>query len=77
MAQRQAGFGPLAPDNDRQIKAAQQLAKMLDNAGIETEYHDDVLSAIWQKACFNVAMNGISALADASPEADWRYASIA
>jgi len=60
-------LGPLAPDNDRQIKAAKQLAKILDNAGIETEYHDDVLPAIWQKACFNVAMNGISALADASP----------
>jgi len=60
-------LGALVPDNDRQIKAARELSQMLDNAGIETEYHDDVLPAIWQKACFNVAMNGISALADASP----------
>ena len=60
-------LGPLAPDNERQIMAARQLSEMLDKAGIETEYHADVLPAIWQKACFNVAMNGISALADASP----------
>ncbi len=60
-------LGPLEIGNNRQIEAAKTLTQMLGKAGIETEYHEDILPSIWQKACFNVAMNGISALAVASP----------
>lgn len=60
-------LGPLEIDNPRQIAAAQELTQMLVGAGLDTEYHLDVHLPIWQKACFNVAMNGLSALADAPP----------
>jgi len=60
-------LGPLDGHNERQSRAAQELADMLTKSGITTAYHDDVLPPIWQKACFNIAMNGVAALADASP----------
>ena len=60
-------LGPVNPDSQPQITAAQTLSHMLSASGVKTEYHLDVSPPIWQKACFNVAMNGVSALADASP----------
>jgi len=60
-------LGPLDSDNVRQSDSARWLTESLGSAGLETEYHADVLPRIWQKACFNVAMNGLSALADAAP----------
>ncbi len=67
MGAHQSWLGPLDPDNERQKSAARALAEMLNQSGLDTEYHENVLIPIWQKACFNVAMNGVSALADASP----------
>ena len=60
-------LGPLELQNARQRTACDQLAEMLNKSQLETETPENVLPSIWQKACFNVAMNGASALADASP----------
>lgn len=60
-------IGALNPQSVDQIHAAKTISKMLNGAGIQTKYQDDVSPKIWQKACFNAAMNAISALADASP----------
>jgi 2-dehydropantoate 2-reductase len=67
MGTHNSWIGPLDRNNDRQNHAAQELADMLTASGIKTTYHQDVLPPIWQKACFNIAMNGVAALADASP----------
>lgn len=60
-------LGPLNPASPRQNKKAEELSDMLSTAGLVTEFVSDVIPRIWQKACFNVAMNGVCALADASP----------
>jgi len=60
-------IGPLEISSQRQQAAAKELATMLEQSGLSTEYLDDVRTKIWQKACFNVAMNGVAALADAPP----------
>lgn len=60
-------LGPLDPDNEGQQAAAQELARMLNLSGLATEYEAEVRTRVWHKACFNVAMNGICALADAPP----------
>lgn len=60
-------LGPLNPASARQNELAKELSDMLTDAGIATDFVSEVSVKIWQKACFNVAMNGVSALADASP----------
>jgi len=60
-------LGPLDSQNQRQRDSAEELAEMLNSCGLDTDCHDDVRGPIWQKACFNVAMNGVAALADAAP----------
>lgn len=60
-------LGPLDPDSEVQQLAAQELASMLNLSGLETQYEAQVRTRVWHKACFNVAMNGICALADAAP----------
>ncbi|MEK9745365.1 MAG: 2-dehydropantoate 2-reductase [Candidatus Puniceispirillum sp.] len=67
MGTHNSWIGPLDSNNGRQNHAAQELADMLTASGIKTTYHQDVLPPIWQKACFNIARNGVAALADASP----------
>lgn len=59
--------GPLDPDNEGQQLAAQELVRMLNLSGLETQYEAEVRTRVWHKACFNVAMNAICALGDAPP----------
>ena len=60
-------LGPLDLQNAKQQAAGQELAQMLNASGLTTEYESEVRTRVWHKACFNVAMNGICALADAPP----------
>lgn len=59
--------GPLDPKSAEQQAAGRELAQMLNDSGLTTEYEAEVRTRVWHKACFNVAMNGICALADAPP----------
>jgi len=59
--------GPLDPHSEVQQTAGKELAQMLNASGLATEYEAEVRTRVWHKACFNVAMNGICALADAPP----------
>ena len=43
---------------------AQEVAKMLDDAGLKCTYDDDVMPLIWRKAAVNATMNGTCALLD-------------
>lgn len=60
-------FGPLNPSDQDTLSAALELEKILTEAGITASSVDQPLNKIWQKACFNVAMNGVCALTDAGP----------
>ncbi|NRP57365.1 MULTISPECIES: ketopantoate reductase family protein [unclassified Marinobacterium] len=60
-------FGPLNPNDQHALSAAIELEKILTEAGITAANVDQPLNKIWQKACFNVAMNGVCALTDAGP----------
>ncbi len=60
-------FGPLNPSDQTALSAAIELEKILTAAGITASNVDQPLNKIWQKACFNVAMNGVCALTDAGP----------
>jgi len=60
----QTWLGPLdAADQSR----AQEICMDLAKAGFETDCSDPVLTPIWQKACFNIAMNAANALIGAGP----------
>jgi len=48
-------------------QTAKSLVKSFNQAKINTEYADDVRVPIWQKACFNVAMNALCGLVSGSP----------
>jgi len=60
----QAGIGPtnIGVRKDGCIEKAQIIVDVLNEAGIETYKHDNVLAAIWQKLMVNVGINGVSAL---------------
>ena len=60
-------FGPLDADDKLAFSAAIELEKLMKEAGITASLIDQPLNKIWQKACFNVAMNGVCALTDAGP----------
>lgn len=42
----------------------EEVAKMLDEAGLKATYNDDVMPLIWRKAAVNATMNGTCALLD-------------
>ena len=52
---------------ERAMAVAHQLAADLALAGGQIHVQEDVRPAIWQKACFNIAMNGVGALIDGGP----------
>jgi 2-dehydropantoate 2-reductase len=60
-------FGPLNPNDKYALSAAVDLEKILTESGVTASNVDQPLNKIWQKACFNVAMNGVCALTDAGP----------
>ncbi|WP_432698218.1 ketopantoate reductase family protein [Marinobacterium sp. YM272] len=60
-------MGPLNLRSAIESQAARDLADMFVTAGLTAEYQENVAPKIWQKACFNVAMNAICALSDGSP----------
>ncbi len=60
-------LGPHDPNNQMQVAYVQELAEVLTATGLETEYEPEVRVRVWHKACFNVAMNAICALADSPP----------
>ena len=60
-------LGALDASDPKAVSAAQTLADMLVKAQITAVNVADPLAKIWQKACFNVAMNGICALSDGGP----------
>ena len=44
-----------------------QVGEDLNQAGLKTHFTCDVRTFIWQKACFNMAMNALCSLVDGSP----------
>jgi 2-dehydropantoate 2-reductase len=57
-------LGPYHPDASSQVK---KISEDLVYAGFEVSLEDDIEIRIWQKACFNVAMNGLCGLTHGSP----------
>ncbi|MEZ5534359.1 MAG: 2-dehydropantoate 2-reductase [Thiolinea sp.] len=55
------------PLDDKLAELTQQIGADFNQAGITTEVTADVQSYIWQKACFNIAMNALCALTQGSP----------
>lgn len=60
----QTWFGPM---NMSDLPAAQMVCNDLSQAGFDTVLTENPTGRIWQKACFNVAMNGVCALTLGSP----------
>lgn len=59
-----SSFGAFSPEAE---PLAKQLQADLTRAGFDVELVEDIELKIWQKACFNVAMNGLCALTRGSP----------
>ena len=57
----------LAAHGETDSAVASQLASELSQAGLIVEHDPAIDRRIWQKACFNVAMNGLCGLLSASP----------
>ncbi|MUV38156.1 2-dehydropantoate 2-reductase [Lentibacillus sp. JNUCC-1] len=49
---------------ESEAQMARNIVKMLDDAGLNTSYSEDVKFSIWRKACVNGAMNATCALLD-------------
>lgn len=46
------------------VEVAKEIVAMLNDAGLNVTYDDDVLPSIWRKACVNGTMNSTCALQD-------------
>lgn len=57
----------IGPCEGGEISVVQRVAEDLCDAGISTEAVIDVRPFVWRKAAFNMALNGICGLCDASP----------
>lgn len=53
-------------EGEEQEKNAREIVSVLNNAGLESSYSDDVMFSIWRKACVNGAMNATCALLDSN-----------
>lgn len=61
-------LGPVpGQDRSRAMAVARQLAADIEPAGGQMHLLEDPRPAIWQKACFNIAMNAVGALIDGGP----------
>ena len=49
-------------DTDAAIEAAKEIVEILDDAGLQATYSEDVKFAIWKKACVNACGNAPTAL---------------
>ncbi|MEK9667397.1 MAG: ketopantoate reductase family protein [Deltaproteobacteria bacterium] len=53
--------------NGEHSEIVNQVGEDLNQAGLKTHVTGDVRTFIWQKACFNMAMNALCSLVDGSP----------
>ncbi len=53
--------------NGEHSEIVNQVGEDLNQAGLKTHVTGDVRKFIWQKACFNMAMNALCSLVDGSP----------
>ncbi len=60
----QTWIGPLTPEN---MAEADRVSQDLVAAGFDMVLTENPAVRIWQKACFNVALNGVCALTSGSP----------
>lgn len=56
-----AAYGETSPEH------ASRLVDVFQKAGLQTSHDRAIETRIWQKACFNVAMNGLCSLVTGSP----------